>query len=72
MNLNKLLKAHSIESKINSLLSNEIKRIDQLKIEIGISDIKEIYIIFEMPTDKNKLMMNLSEISDFLEKIKNK
>ena len=66
----RLLKASKQESKINLKLSNEISRIDKSKIEIGKSYIKEIYIIFEMPIDKNKLINGIAEINDFVEKVK--
>ena len=59
------------ESKLNDLLTREIKRIDSKKMEIGGAHIKEVYVIFEMPIDKNKLLQNPLEINDFIEKAKN-
>lgn len=59
------------ESRLNDLLTREIKRIDSKKMEIGRAYIKEVYVIFEMPIDKNKLLQNTLELSDFIEKVKN-
>ena len=48
-------------------LSKEIGIIDKTKMEIGKSTIKEIYIIFLMPIDKNKLINRIKEINDNVE-----
>jgi len=66
-----LLKLHKRESSLNEKLANEIKYIDSLKLEIGGTSIREVYIIFEMPAFKNKLIQNPVEISDFIDKVKN-
>lgn len=66
----KLLRAHTLESKLNDKLSKEIKRVDQAKLEIGGANIKEVYVIFEKPVDKNKLIQNPIEVSEFIDKAK--
>ena len=70
MILNKLLKAYNQESKVNLLLSNEIKKMEQIRMEIEKTEIKEIYVIFEMPIEKNKLIENIQQIKNFVDKSK--
>ena len=70
MILNKLLKAYNQESKVNLLLSNEIKKMEQIRMEIEKTEIKEIYVIFEMPIEKNKLIENIQQINNFVDKLK--
>ena len=65
-----LIKIYKSESNINAKLSKEIGKIDKTKMEIGKSTIKEIYIIFEMPIDKNKLINGIKEINDDVEVFK--